>query len=360
MRHVSRCSTPTPRLLRYTIGCIKINRYFCTRMKYALIVPVYNRPDEVGELLESLTTQTMQTFEVVVVEDGSTITCQHVVDAYAQRLPIRYFAKPNSGPGQTRNYGAARTMADYLVILDSDVVLPPNFIEAIEAELTAEPTDAWGGPDRAHPHFSPMQKAINYAMTSFFTTGGIRGGKQKLDKFYPRSFNMGIRREVYAALGGFSPMRFGEDIDFSTRIIRAGYRSRLMPTAWVWHKRRTDLKKFFKQVHCSGMARIDLTLRHPGTLKAVHLLPTAFTIGVLLLLLSALYTPYTLLPLLAFALIIGADATRAERSLHVGVLAIAAAFVQLMGYGSGLLRNWWRRIIRQQPEQAAFQDTFYE
>lgn len=329
-------------------------------MKYALIVPVYNRPDEVGELLESLTQQTHGDFEVVVVEDGSAITCQSVVEGYAHRLPISYYVKPNSGPGQTRNYGAARTSAEYLIILDSDVVLPPHFIAAIDVALSKTPCDAWGGPDKAHPDFTPMQKAINYAMTSFFTTGGIRGGKQQLDKFYPRSFNMGIRREVYEVLGGFSPMRFGEDIDFSTRIIHSGYCCRLLPTAWVWHKRRTDLKKFFKQVHCSGMARIDLTLRHPGTLKWVHLLPTAFTLSVVGLLVLSCFTFWAWLPLGLFVLIIALDAARVERSVVVGVLAIAAAFVQLVGYGSGLLRNWWRRMVRQRPEQAAFQDTFYD
>lgn len=328
-------------------------------MKYALIVPVYNRPDEVAELLASLTTQTYYNFEVLVVEDGSTVTCQHVVEAYAGRLAVHYYAKPNSGPGQTRNYAASRTEAEYLIILDSDVVLPPHYMATIDAALTAETTDAWGGPDRAHPQFRPIQKAINYAMTSFFTTGGIRGGKQQLDRFYPRSFNMGIRREVYEALGGFSPMRFGEDIDFSIRIIRAGYRSRLIPEAWVWHKRRTDLKKFFKQVHCSGMARIDLSLRHPGTLKFVHLLPALFTLGVVALLALAFYTPYALLPLGAFALLLGIDATRLAGCPYMGTLSVIASFVQLTGYGTGFLRNFWRRVVCRKPEQPAFQDSFY-
>ena len=202
-------------------------------MKYSFIIPVFNRPNEVDELLQSLTTQTLKDFDVLVVEDGSTLPCQDVVARYASQLAIHYYNKPNSGPGQTRNYGVQRATGEYVLILDSDVVLPPGYLAAVDAELTANPCDAFGGPDRAHKDFSPTQKAINYAMTSFFTTGGIRGGKKKMDKFYPRSFNMGVRREVYNALNGFSEMRFGEDIDFSTRIFEGGHSCRLFPEAWV-------------------------------------------------------------------------------------------------------------------------------
>ena len=212
-------------------------------MKYSLIIPVYNRPDEVDELLESLTGQTFTDFEVIVVEDGSSCPCRDVVEKYRDRLDVKYYAKDNSGPGQTRNYGAERSAGEYLIVLDSDCVLPPGYLQAVEDELAREPADAFGGPDRAHESFTPVQKAINYAMTSFLTTGGIRGGKKKMDKFYPRSFNMGVRSEVYRRLGGFSKMRFGEDIDFSIRIFKAGCRCRLFPEAWVWHKRRTDLKQ---------------------------------------------------------------------------------------------------------------------
>lgn len=209
-------------------------------MKYSVIIPVYNRPDEVGELLESLTKQTFSDFEVLVVEDGSRKLCDDVVGKFADRLNIRYFYKENSGPGQTRNYGAERAEGEYLIILDSDCVLPEGYLDIIGNQLATTPVDAFGGPDRAHPDFTDTQKAINYAMTSFFTTGGIRGGRKKLDEFYPRSFNMGIRRDVYRKLGGFSNIRFGEDIDLSLRIFEAGYRCSLFSGAWVWHKRRTD------------------------------------------------------------------------------------------------------------------------
>ena len=337
-------------------------------MKYSVIIPVYNRPDEARELLESLCAQTCRDFEVVIVEDGSAIPCKEVAEAYADRLDIHYYVKENGGPGRARNYGVERARGGYVLILDSDAVLPEGYIAAVEDELEREPADAFGGPDRAHPDFTPMQKAINYAMTSFFTTGGIRGGKKKLDKFYPRSFNMGVRREVYQALGGFSDMRFGEDIDFSTRIFKGSYRCRLFPEAWVWHKRRTDLKKFFKQVHNSGIARIHLSKRHPGTLKLVHLLPAVFTLGCALMLVlaavaAALGCPHwwvMLLPLVLFALIIMADASRQERSVGVGLRAIAAAYVQLTGYGTGFLRSWWQRCVRGKGEFEAFKKNFYK
>ncbi|MFC2762308.1 MAG: glycosyltransferase, partial [Prevotella denticola] len=207
-------------------------------MKYSIIVPVFNRLDEVDELLASLTGQEEKNFEVVIVEDGSQTPCKEVCDKYADRLDLHYYSKENSGPGQSRNYGAERAKGEYLLILDSDVVLPQGYLGAVSKELEREPADAFGGPDRAHASFTDTQKAISYSMTSFFTTGGIRGGKKKLDKFYPRSFNMGIRRDTYQELGGFSRMRFGEDIDFSIRIFKAGKRCRLFPEAWVWHKRR--------------------------------------------------------------------------------------------------------------------------
>ena len=329
-------------------------------VKYSFIIPVYNRPDEVDELLESLTKQTIKDFEVVVVEDGSSIPCQAVVERYAALLDILYYSKPNSGPGQTRNYGAERSRGEYLIVLDSDCILPENYLAAVEAELNREPADAFGGPDRAHPLFTPIQKAINYAMTSFFTTGGIRGGKKKLDKFYPRSFNMGIRSDVYRALGGFSKMRFGEDIDFSIRIFKGGYSCRLFPEAWVWHKRRTDLKKFFKQVHNSGIARINLYKKYPESLKLVHLMPSVFTLGVGLVLLGSIFYWRLLFLLAIFALLVGIDAALKNRSLKIGMLAIAASFVQLIGYGTGFLRAWWKRCVLGKDEFSVFQKNFYK
>ena len=345
-------------------------------MKYSIIVPVFNRPDEVDELLESLTRQTLKNFEVVIVEDGSKIPCKDVCDKYANILDLHYYAKPNSGPGQSRNYGAERANGEWLIVLDSDVVLPDGYLQAVENELQDIPAEAWGGPDAAHPSFTPVQKAISYSMTSFFTTGGIRGGKAKLDKFYPRSFNMGIRREVYQQLGGFSKMRFGEDIDFSYRIVEAGYKPRLFPDAWVWHKRRTDLSKFYRQVYNSGIARINLEKRHPGTLKLVHLLPTVFTVGVIgLILISAVgralmhyvdrdqfywmcFAPW--IPIILYSAIIFIDSSIKNRSIRVGLLSVPAAFTQLMGYGFGFIESWWKRCVLKKDEFQAFEKNFYK
>ena len=346
--------------------CCKFHLFFLSlsvnehAMKYSFIIPVYNRPDEVDELLDSLTRQTIRDFEVVVVEDGSSVPCKEVVDKYADRLTIHYYNKANSGPGQTRNYGVERANGEYMLILDSDCILPEKYLEMVEADLQQQNADAFGGPDRAHESFTDVQKAINYAMTSFFTTGGIRGGKKKLDKFYPRSFNMGVRKDVYQALGGFSKMRFGEDIDFSIRIFKGGYQCRLFPEAWVWHKRRTDLKKFFKQVHNSGIARINLYKKYPESLKLVHLLPALFTLGVAFLLLASFLWGGSLSLLLLFALIVFVDASLQNKSLKIGLLAIAASFIQLTGYGTGFLRAWWKRCVCGKSEFAAFEKNFYK
>lgn len=331
-----------------------------TIMRYSVIIPVYNRPDEVNELLQSLVEQHYNDFEVIIVEDGSSVPCKTIADAYSDRLTIHYFEKPNSGPGQTRNYGAERSHGEYLLILDSDCIIPPGYFEAIDQELQNKPADAFGGPDRAHSSFSDMQKAINYSMTSFFTTGGIRGGKKKMDKFYPRSFNMGVRRTVYQALGGFSDMRFGEDIDFSIRIFKGGYSCRLFPGAWVYHKRRTDLKKFFKQVHNSGIARINLYKKYPESLKVVHLLPAVFTLGVAFLLIGSLFCLYSLLPILLYAVLVCIDSSLQNHSLRIGIYSIAAAFIQLIGYGTGFWRAWWQRCVLGRDTFEAFKKNFYK
>ena len=317
---------------------------------FSIVIPVYNRPDEVAELLESLTQQSYRNYEIIIVEDGSSVPCEAVVKAYADRLPVTYYTKPNSGPGQTRNYGAERAKGEYLLIWDSDILIPEGYFEAIESFLKANPVDAFGGPDRAHASFTDVQKAINYSMTSFFTTGGIRGGKKKLDKFFPRSFNMGIRRTVYEQLSGFRAMRFGEDIDFSYRIVEAGYKTALIPDAYVYHKRRTDFRKFFRQVHNSGIARINLSILHPGTLKLVHTLPALFTLAVI---------PFLpLMPL--YALMVLVDAAIQNKSLKIGALSVVAAFTQLIGYGTGFIGAAFRRYILKKENKDAFMANFYK
>ena len=318
--------------------------------RFSIIIPVYNRPDEVAELLESLSKQTDKGFEVLVIEDGSSVPCEEVCKQYETQLNLHYYFKPNSGPGQSRNYGAERAKGEYLLIWDSDILIPEGYFDAINSFLANHPVDAFGGPDRAHESFTDVQKAINYSMTSFFTTGGIRGGKKKLDKFYPRSFNMGIRREVYEQLGGFRAMRFGEDIDFSYRIVEAGYQTALIPDAFVYHKRRTDFRKFFRQVHNSGIARINLSILHPGTLKLVHTLPALFTLAVI---------PFLpLMPLYALAVCI--DASIQNKSFKIGCLAVVAAFTQLIGYGTGFISAAFRRYILRKENKDAFVTNFYK
>lgn len=333
-------------------------------MRYSIIVPVYNRPDEVEELLSSLTALRYKGFEIIVVEDGSTTPCREVVARFVNETlapKVRYFSKENSGPGQSRNFGAEKAEGKYLIFLDSDVTVPYGYFDAIEKELSENDADAFGGPDKADDSFTDVQKAISYSMTSFFTTGGIRGGRKKLDKFYPRSFNMGIKKSVFETLGGFSKMRFGEDIDLSIRVFEAGYNCRLFPQAWVCHKRRTDFKKFFKQVHNSGIARINLYKKHPSSLKAVHFLPSAFTAGTVLMFLGAFVTPWAWRLLLLYIMLIFVDSSLKNNcNFYIGALSVVAAFVQLYGYGTGFIRAWWERCVLGRGEFEAFSGNFYK
>ena len=337
------------------------------KMRFSIIIPVYNRPQEVDELLESLCHQTIKDFEVVIVEDGSTEKCDTVCEKYKDRLALSYHFKPNSGPGPSRNYGAERSQGEYLIILDSDVIVPENYLEIVQQELDREPCDAFGGPDRAHASFTPIQKAINYSMTSFFTTGGIRGGKKKMDKFYPRSFNLGIRKNVYEALGGFAPMRYGEDIDLSTRIFNGGYSCRLFPEAFVYHKRRVKFSSFFRQVKHSGEARIVLKDKYPETFKLVHLLPAAFVVGNVLLVLACLvhlilaviltgrFSWWALLwlaPILLYAMMVFVDSLIKNKNLKVALLSVPAAYCQLFGYGLGFIGAFFRKKRSSQTEKS--------
>ncbi|MGL4993677.1 MAG: glycosyltransferase [Bacteroidales bacterium] len=329
-------------------------------MLFSFIIPVFNRPQEIDELIESLTRLDTSLFEVIVVEDGSSIKCEEIVEKYKNIIDLKYYYKTNSGPGESRNYGAKRSSGDYIIVLDSDVVIPEKYLEAVQHELLTDRCEAFGGPDRADENFTSVQKAINYAMTSFFTTGGIRGGKKKLDKFYPRSYNMGVKREVWIELDGFSNMRFGEDIDFSLRLFKAGYKIRLFPNAWVYHKRRVDLKKFYRQVYNFGIARIDLEIRHPKSMKLVHTLPAIFTLTTLSLFLIGLVYPITFIPLILYSAIIAIDSTIKNRNVTVGVMSIATSFVQLYGYGLGFLESFCKRVILRSESFTAFEKTFYK
>ena len=322
-------------------------------MKFSLIVPVYNRPDEVADLLQSLDCQSNRDFELILIEDGSTIPCSRQVGNYIDRLPIRYFEKPNEGRSIARNYGMQHASGEYFVFVDSDCILPPDYFRKLSDALEEDYADCFGGPDAAHQSFTDTQKAINFAMTAFLTTGGIRGGKVSMEKFVPRTFNMGFSRQVWNKVGGFREM-FSEDIDMSTRIRKAGFNPRLYRDVKVFHKRRGNLAKFWRQVHVFGMSRITLQLLYPGSMKIVHWMPTLFTLGsAILILLGILLSPLWLIPLGIYLMALWISAITATRSLKIGTMAVAASLVQLYGYGTGFLRAYiWKILLRHGRDEA--------
>lgn len=314
------------------------------KVRFSVIVPVYNRIDEVRDLLESLSRQTLKNFEVVIVEDGSTDRCQAEVES-VENLRVRYFYKENEGRSIARNYGMERAAGDYFIFFDSDCVIPEDYFAVLSRELDAKPVDCFGGPDSAHSSFTSTQKAINFAMTSFLTTGGIRGGKMSLEKFVPRTFNMGFSRRVYERVGGFREM-FSEDIDMSTRIRNAGFSIALIRPAYVYHKRRVDFRKFLRQVYVFGMSRITLKLLYPGSLKVVHALPAlAVIIGLVLVVLSAAVSPWFLLPLGLYLIAIFVSALVSTRSPVIAVKALPASVIQICGYGCGFLKAYFLKIV---------------
>lgn len=331
-------------------------------LKFSIIIPVFNRPEELKELLESLASQTYKSFEVIVVEDGSEIKSEEVVKSFEGKLTLFYFKKPNSGPGLSRNFGVEHSNTDYFIFFDSDCVIPPEYLSNVIGFLKNHSADSFGGPDRFHENFTAVQKAIGYAMSSFLTTGGIRGGNKSMEKFHPRSFNMGFTREVYNKTKGFSSIRFGEDIDLSIRIKQAGFDSLLIPSAYVYHKRRTDFRKFFKQVFNSGIARINLYKRHSHSLKLVHFLPSSFVIYTVLAVLLSLIT-FNLIPLIPFivySILICIAAAFEFKELKLIWLSLLASCVQLFGYGTGFLLGVWNRLILRKGEFEAFKRNFYK
>ena len=317
-----------------------------TEPRFSIIVPVYNRRDEIADLCRSLREQTSTDFELIVVEDGSPEPCGDIVEAAAaDGVRARYFFKSNEGRSIARNYGMERAEGKYFVFVDSDCVIPPQYIAELGRFLDETHADCFGGPDAAHSSFTDTQKAINYSMTSFLTTGGIRGGNVSLEKFVPRTFNMGFSRAVYERVGGFRDM-FSEDIDMSTRIRQAGFTIMLCRPAYVWHKRRVDFRRFFRQVYVFGMSRITLKLLYPDSMKAVHVLPALFVVGcVTLILLGVFVSPWWLLPLGIYFAGIFIGALTATKSLKVALLALPAAAIQLGGYGLGFIRAWVSKIL---------------
>lgn len=313
--------------------------------KYSIIVPVYNRIDEVEDLLKSLSEQTFRDFEVIIVEDGSTEPCKDAVEKYQPVLDVKYFYKSNEGRSIARNFGIEKSTGDYLIFFDSDCVIPPGYFATVTEALAQYPLDCYGGPDSAHESFSTTQRAINVAMTSYLTTGGIRGGKVSMEKFTPRTFNMGFSRRVYDSVGGFREM-FSEDIDMSMRIRNAGFSTGLLHRAAVFHKRRIDFRKFFRQVYVFGMSRISLHFLYPGSMKPVHTLPAlALILGSLMLLLGCLVSPWWFLPPALYLAAVFVSAWCSTRSFVIAVKAVPASVIQIAGYGCGFLKAFVEKIV---------------
>ena len=320
-------------------------------MKFSVIVPVYNRPNEVKELLESLSLQTFKDFELVLIEDGSTKPCLNEVEACRAIMQIQYIVKENTGRSDTRNVGMQHAKGGFFIFFDSDCIIPPHYLETVDRLLRDNCADCFGGPDNEHPSFTTMQKAVNYAMTSFWTTGGIRGGKvgsgfaRPMEKFKPRTFNMGFSREVYDKVGGFKDM-YGEDIDLSIRINQAGFTTKLYREAFVYHKRRVNMEKFYKQVHIFGQARINLFKLHPISLKLVHTLPALFVIGSIVIILLAIFlSPYFLLFPAVYIFILFFDSLIKTKNFAIAGLSVITSLIQLFGYGTGFIKSFFEKMI---------------
>lgn len=333
---------------------------------YSFIIPVFNRPDEVRELLESmLSLQPEASFEVVLVEDGSSETAENVVNEFSDQLDIQYFYKPNSGPGDSRNYGMRKARAPYFIILDSDCLLPPSYLLAVKRSQQNNFLHCFGGPDAAHPDFTRIQKAINYAMTSLFTTGGVRGGKGAGSSFEPRSFNMGLSSEAFHASGGFGRIHPGEDPDLSIRLRKLGYRTGLIPQAYVYHKRRIDFRKFLKQVYKFGMVRPILNRWHPDSKRLAYWFPTLFSLGLIvsLLLPVLMDSPVWNLPLyvyLGYFLFLFLHSAAINLSIRVALMSPIATFLQFIGYGFGFIKSTMLvTFSRKQPEHL-FPELFFK
>lgn len=331
-------------------------------MYFSFIIPVYNRPDEVEELLKSLAEQNYhEDFEVVIVEDGSTIPCREVVKKYEGKLFISYFNKPNSGPGDSRNFGMKHAMGSYFLILDSDCILPENYLASVDKNLKKQFVDCFGGPDNALDSFSSVQKAINFTMTSFLTTGGVRGGSEKIGKFQPRSFNMGLSKAAFEASGGFGNIHPGEDPDLSIRLWKLGFKTKLFKDSYVYHKRRIDFNKFYKQVNKFGKARPILDSWYPKHSKITFWFPTLFVLGfaVAMILYAFGFTIPAKVYIAYFLLLFWIGAVE-NMSLWIGILTVFAAIFQFVGYGVGFLQSFIKvKLMKQKPE-TAFPELFFK
>lgn len=318
-------------------------------MFYSVIVPTFKRPNEVNELFDSLTQATYKEFEVILADGTPDKQLEPVIAKYQDKLTIRHLHRPYLGISESRNLGAEHAKGDYFIFFDSDCIIPPAYFEEVNAYITKHQPDAFGGPDAAGASFTPVQKAISYSMTSLLTTGGIRGGKKRVGKFHPRGFNMGISKTAFEKNGGYSLLKCAEDIELSIRLMHQSYKVVLIPEAFVYHKRRTNFKQFYRQVFRFGAARINIFRLYRNELKITHVFPVAFLFYILWIPLSAVIHPLValgslgLLLLYFFALFV--HSTGLNNSLKVGMLSVASAIVQFTAYGFGFLTNFWVLII---------------
>jgi len=331
-------------------------------MFFSFIVPVYNRPDEIDELLESLTMFTSSIpFEVVIVEDGSTIPCENIIEKYTPKLTISYYFKSNSGPGDSRNYGMTLAKGDYYIILDSDCIIPPNYLSQVQKSLEEEYVDCFGGPDAALDSFSDIQKAINFTMTSFLTTGGIRGGSEKVDKFQPRSFNMGLSKKAFEASNGFGNIHPGEDPDLSIRLWNLDFKTKLIKNAFVYHKRRISWEKFQIQVNKFGKARPILNFWYPEYTKITFWFPSLFLLGFLFSALLVIFKIYFFIALYGFYFsLLFISSLLSNKSLKIALYSLWATIIQFYGYGKGFLQSYYKISILKQKPQEAFPELFFK
>lgn len=329
---------------------------------YSFIIPVYNRPQEIKELLESLRGLSFKKkFEIVIVEDGSSETSESIVKVFSKTLPISYYFKPNSGPGDSRNYGMEKAKGNYYIILDSDCLVPSHYLKTVDDFLEKTYVDCYGGADAAHINFTPLQKAINYTMTSFLTTGGIRGSKKSVTTFEPRSFNMGISENAFRATGGFAKIHPGEDPDLSQRILKAGYKTVFIPNAYVFHKRRISWSKFYTQVKKFGMVRPILNKWHPNAAKITFWFPTVFVFfSIFSVVFGFVISPLFLIPLSVYLGLLFIDALLKNRSMSIALMVIYAVFIQFFGYGFAFLKStYYISVLGRDPEQQ-FPNLFFK
>jgi len=339
--------------------------------KFSIIIPSFNRVDEITALLVSMEELRFprSQFELIIADDGSTDETLHFIKSYssASGLNLILVSQSNQGPGAARNLGVAAASGDFFIFIDSDVTVPGHWLEEISKQLQLEGGQAFGGPDTYRDDFPALLKAINHSMNSFLTTGGLRGKKGKsLARYYPRSFNMGLSRALWEKTGGFSKLRHGQDIEFSHRLHQAGAKILFIPKAFVFHKRRTSLKKFFKQVFNWGVARINLYKMNPSMLEPLHALPAVASAGYLLLSLMAFFHPVLKqiwLVFSAFGLLLllfsSAQALRQYRSIAVALYVPLVIPIQIFGYGIGFIYNFIRRVIFRKNLTTGFLKNYY-